>query len=109
MSTTILRPRTETIQHAGWLIKHARNGKALPKKRWFVLTKSHLHYADQEGLQPKMKWDLKDARVTKKNAVSCFLFWCLCRHKILNMNSMHRGGLRSTYSDIITVELIIHM
>ena len=51
-------------------MKHPRNGKGLPKKRWFVLTKSHLHYADEEGLQPKMKWDLKDARVGKKNAVS---------------------------------------
>ena len=39
-----------------------------------MLTKSHLHYADAEGLQPKMKWDLKDARVIKKGGVSALPF-----------------------------------
>ena len=66
---------------------------SFPKKRWFVLTKSHLHYADAEGLQPKMKWDLKDARVNKTSGVVSILpFRLLMRMRVITHSFILKTG-----------------
>ena len=54
-----------TIQHAGWLNKHAQKGRGGPQKRWFVLTKKWLSYSDEPDMIYKKRWQLKNARIAE--------------------------------------------
>jgi hypothetical protein len=52
-----------TIQHAGWLLKHAQKGRGNPQRRWFVLTTKWLSYSDEPEVIYKKRWSLVNARI----------------------------------------------
>lgn len=54
-----------TIQHAGWLMKHAQKGRGNPQKRWFVLTKKWLSYSDEPDVIYKKRWNLENAKIAE--------------------------------------------
>lgn len=56
-----------TIQHAGWLYKHAQKGRGNPQKRWFVLTKKWLSYSDEPDMIYKKRWSMENAKITESD------------------------------------------
>lgn len=55
----------DTIQHAGWLMKHAQTGRGNPQRRWFVLTTSSLSYTDEPDMVFKKRWNLTNAKIAE--------------------------------------------
>jgi len=56
-----------TIQHAGWLIKHAQKGRGNPQRKWFVLTKKWLSYSDEPDVIYKKRWSLENAKIIESD------------------------------------------
>jgi hypothetical protein len=56
-----------TIQHAGWLLKHAQKGNGNPQRRWFVLTKKWLSYSDEPDVIYKKRWNLQNAKISESD------------------------------------------
>ena len=54
-----------TIQHAGWLMKHAQKGRGNPQRRWFVLTKKWLSYSDEPEVIYKKRWIMENAKISE--------------------------------------------